>query len=111
MGGGSEEDALRAEIRLGRDMAAAVLQRTPLVEENDWTRFAAEIGRWLSGKVTQRKLSFVVRITAEQHLGMVGLPGGPIFMSWPLLEICQGERDELAFLIAHEMGHIVQRHA
>jgi Zn-dependent protease with chaperone function len=110
MGGGSEEDALRAEIRLGREMAAAVLQRTPLVEENDWTQFAAEIGLWLGGQVTDRKLPFVVRATAEEHLGMLGLPGGPVFMSWPLLEICQGERDEIAFLLAHEMGHIVRRH-
>jgi Zn-dependent protease with chaperone function len=31
-------------------------------------------------------------------------------MSWPLLEMCQGQRDEIAFVLAHEMGHIVRRH-
>ena len=32
-------------------------------------------------------------------------------MSWPLLEMCQGERDEIAFVLGHEMAHIVRRHA
>src|SRR5262249_61890218 len=45
--GGSEEDSLRAEIRLGRDLAAALLERIPLVEENETTRFVTQIGRWL----------------------------------------------------------------
>ena len=49
--GGTEEESLRAEIRLGRDMAAALLQQTPLVEENGNTRFAAQIGRWLAAHV------------------------------------------------------------
>jgi hypothetical protein len=40
--GGTEEDSLRAEIRLGRDLEAALLERIPLVEENETTRFGAD---------------------------------------------------------------------
>jgi predicted Zn-dependent protease len=32
-------------------------------------------------------------------------------VSWPLLELCQGERDEIAFLLGHEMAHVVLQHA
>jgi len=42
--GGTEDESLQAEIRLGRDLAAAMLERVPLVEENEATRFAAQIG-------------------------------------------------------------------
>jgi len=35
--GGTEEDSLRAEMRLGRELAAAFLERIPLVEENETT--------------------------------------------------------------------------
>jgi len=108
--GGSEEESLRAEIRLGRDLAAALLERTPLIEENDATRFTTQILHWLSAKVKERQLPFSVRVTAEREPNAVALPGGPIFMSWPLLEMCQGERDEIAFVLGHEMGHIVRRH-
>jgi len=108
--GGSEEDSLRAEIRLGRDLAAALLERVPLVEENEATRFAAQIGRWLAGNVKEKKLPFIVRVTAEREPNALALPGGPIFVSWPLLEMCQWQRDEIAFVLGHEMAHIVRRH-
>jgi predicted Zn-dependent protease len=108
--GGTEEASLRAEIRLGRDLAAALLERVPLVEENEAARFAAHIGRWLAGHVKERKLPFIVRVTAEREPNALALPGGPVFVSWPLLEMCQGQRDEIAFLLGHEMAHIVRRH-
>lgn len=109
--GGTEEDSLRAEIRLGRDLAAGLLERIPLVEENEATRFAAQIGCWLAANVTERKMPFTFRVTAEREPNALALPGGPVFVSWPLLEICQGQRDEVAFVLGHEMAHIVRRHA
>jgi len=109
--GGTEEDSLRAEIRLGRDMATALLQGVPLVQENETTRFAEQIGRWLATHVKEKKLPFSVRVTAEREPNALGLPGGPIFVSWPLLELCQGERDDIAFVLGHEMAHILRRHA
>jgi Zn-dependent protease with chaperone function len=108
--GGTEEESLRAEIRLGRDLAAALLQRIPLVEENETTRFAAQIGLWLATNVKEKKLPFNFQFTAEPEPNALALPGGPIFVSWPLLELCQVQRDEIAFVLGHEMGHIVLRH-
>ena len=108
--GGTEADSLRAEIRLGRDLAPALLERIPLVEENETTRFAAQIGRWLAANVKEKKLPFSVRVTAEREPNALALPGGPVFVSWPLLQVCQGQRDEIAFLLGHEMAHIVLRH-
>jgi predicted Zn-dependent protease len=109
--GGTEEDSLRAEIRLGRDLAAALLERIPQVEENETTRFAAQIGGWLAANVKEKKLPFRFWVTAEREPNALSLPGGPVFVSWPLLEMCQGERDEIAFVLGHEMAHIVRRHA
>lgn len=108
--GGTEEESLRAEIRLGRDMAAALLERTPLVAENETTRFAVQIGRWLAAQVKEKKLPFSFRVTAEPEPNALALPGGPIFVSWLLLEMCQGQRDEIAFVLGHEMAHVVRRH-
>ncbi len=108
--GGTEEESLRAEIRLGRDMAAVVLERIPLVAENASTKFAAQIGAWLGAHVKEKTLPFSVQVTAEQVPNAFALPGGPVFVSWPLLQICEGQRDELAFVLGHEMAHIVRRH-
>ena len=108
--GGTEEESLRAEIRLGRDLAAAMLERVPLVAENELTRFAAQVGRWLAGHVKEKQLPFIVRVTAEREPNALALPGGAVFVSWPLLELCHWQRDEIAFVLGHEMAHIVRRH-
>ena len=39
------------------------------------------------------------------------LPGGFIFVARPLVALCERDRDELAFVIAHEMAHVIRRHA
>jgi len=109
--GGGEEESLRAEIRLGRDLAAAVVERTPVIHENETTRFASQILHWLAPNVRERKLPYTVRVTTEPGVNAFALPGGPIFVSWSLLAICGGERDEIAFVLAHETAHIVLRHA
>lgn len=108
--GGDEEEARVAEIRLGHDMAEAMLRRVPLVEPNESTQFAQQIINWLGSRVTERRLPFHLYITAEDECHAMAFPGGPIFMSWGLLDFCHGERDHIAFLVAHEMGHIVLRH-
>jgi predicted Zn-dependent protease len=110
MGGGTEEESLRAEIRLGHDMASALLEQIPLVEANDVTLFAGQVGRWLASHVKEKKLPFAVWVTAERQANAFALPGGPIFVSWPLLELCQDQRDQIAFVLGHEMAHIVRRH-
>ena len=108
---GEGEESLRAEIRLGHDLASALLERVPLIQENPDTRFAQDIGRWLGGHLQEKGRSFTFRVTAEPALNAVALPGGHVFVSAPLLQICQGQRDEIAFILGHEMAHIVLRHA
>ena len=108
--GGTEEDSLRAEIRLGHDLEAAMLERIPLIEENETTKFTAQIGHWLTVSVKEKKIPFRILVTAEPIPNATALPGGPVFVSWPLLTLCEGERDEIAFVLAHEMAHIVFGH-
>ena len=108
--GGDERESLRAEIRLGHDLKAALLERMPLVEENATTRWVGQIALWLAANVKEKKLPFSVLVTAEREPNAFALPGGPVFVSWSLLELCRQQRDEIAFVLGHEMGHIVRRH-
>jgi predicted Zn-dependent protease len=111
LAGGEGEESVRAEIRLGYDLAAALLERIPLVVDNAETKFTRDVGRWLGGHVKERRMPFFFRVTAERAPNAFALVGGHVFVSWPLLQMCQGQRDEIAFILAHEMAHIVMRHA
>jgi predicted Zn-dependent protease len=39
------------------------------------------------------------------------LPGGFIFITRSLVELCERDRDELAFILGHEMAHVIRGHA
>ena len=39
------------------------------------------------------------------------LPGGYVFVTRRLIEVCSWDHDELAFVLGHEMGHVIKRHA
>jgi len=109
--GGDEVDALVAEIRLGRDLEAAVLERVEMEGENDSTRWLGEIGCQLAAHLKEKHVPFRFHVTAEPSLNAFAVPGGAVFVSRPLLDLCWEQRDEVAFVLAHEMAHIVLRHA
>jgi len=109
--GGDEVDALVAEVRLGRDLEAAVLERVEMESDNDNTRWLGEIGCQLVAQLRDKHVPFRFHVTAEQSLNAFAVPGGAVFVSRPLLDLCGGQRDEVGFVLAHEMAHIVLRHA
>src|SRR5258708_39950493 len=73
--GGPEEDSLRAEIRLGRDLAAALLERIPLVEENATTKFVEQIGLWLAAHLKEKQLPLNFPVTGERGANALVPPG------------------------------------
>jgi Zn-dependent protease with chaperone function len=41
----------------------------------------------------------------------MALPGGFVFISHSLVDLCERRPEELAFVIGHEMGHVIRGHA
>jgi predicted Zn-dependent protease len=108
---GSEADAVRAEHEVGRDMAAIVRERTPCDADPEVQAFLDGIGQQLARSVRNRLHRFRVTAIAEDHPTAFALPGGFIFVAQSLVELCDKDRDEAAFVIAHEMAHVIRRHA
>ncbi len=62
-------------------------------------------------KVCDRKeLIYTVKVINEDQMNAVSLPGGYIYVYKKLMESVQND-DQLAAVIAHEMGHITARHS
>lgn len=108
---GGEAESLQAEIRLGHDLAAAMLERLPLAPPSKHTAFVGDVGGWLAGCLKNQQMPFTFRVVAERRLNAFALPGGHLFVSGSLLDLCQWQRDEIAFILGHEMAHVVLRHA
>jgi predicted Zn-dependent protease len=109
--GGSDEEAARAEEEIGAEMARELLADMPLDPNPEIQNLIRGIGERLAaaGPAKKRNYRFhaVVSSTANAH----ALPGGYIFVTRPLIEACERRPEELAFILGHEMAHVLFRHA
>jgi predicted Zn-dependent protease len=108
---GSEADAVRAEEPVGRDLAGALLRQMPADPDPEVARFLEQMGGCLAGRVRVRGRRFSFRALAVAERNAFALPGGYVFVTRPLLELCGWKPDEIAFVLGHEMGHVLRGHA
>jgi len=108
---GSEDDAIKAEYGVGRDMAAVVKEQKPSGPDDETQALLDEIRQQLAGSVRNQLHRFEVAVIDEDQPTAFALPGGFIFVAHRLARLCECDRDELAFVVAHEMSHVIRRHA
>lgn len=108
---GTEADAWRSEQRVGRDLARAILAQSETDPDPAAARWLDEIGGVLAGAVRPPGRTFVFRSLLMPEPNAFALPGGYVFATRSLLRLCQASHDDLAFVLAHEMGHILRGHA
>ena len=108
---GSEDDAILAQQGLGREMAAAVREQAPGAVDPTVQPLLDELAESLAGRVRNPLYRFEVAAVAGDHPTAFALPGGYIFVAPALVELTGRDRDELAFVIGHEMAHVIRGHA
>jgi len=108
---GSEDDAIRAQQGLGREMAAAVREQAPEPVDPTVQPVLDEVAAALAARVRNPVHRFEVTAVAGDQPTAFALPGGYIFLAPALVEMTERDRDELAFAIGHEMAHVIRGHA
>jgi Zn-dependent protease with chaperone function len=106
---GSESEALEAEYQVGADLARA------LDAESEWDADPAanELLAGISARLgpIRKERRWRVRLLRSDEPGAFALPGGFLYVTGPLVELCGGDPDEIACVVGHEMGHVVEGHA
>ncbi|MGE3804908.1 MAG: M48 family metalloprotease [Gemmataceae bacterium] len=108
---GTEADIIRAEAEVGRDLAAAFKQQMPLDARPEVRLWIDDIGNRLAGLLEQKAWRFQFLPVNLGECNAFAVPGGYIFITRGLLDLCQWDADETAFVLGHEMGHVVSHHA
>jgi predicted Zn-dependent protease len=107
---GNDEEAMRAEAHLGRALAAELRAATRPVDDPELVQLTWELCQRLAPRdETPRR--FRCAVIHDDTPNAVALPGGFIFLNDSLVEFCERRPEELAFVIAHEMAHVIRRHA
>jgi len=108
---GGEAEALEAEYVAGCDLALAFDRENPPVEEPRTSALLASISTRLCGRLTNKERHWRVVAMQGHAPGAFALPGGFIYVSSALIELCRFDQDEIACVVGHEMGHVVRGHA
>ena len=108
---GDEAASLQSELEFGRALAAELRLKTGVSHDPGTAQLITEIVTRLSACVRNKLRSFKGEVLLDPAPTAMALPGGFLFLSTGLLDFCQRNPDELAFVTGHEMGHVVRGHA
>ena len=102
------------DVELGRRAAAELRRELPIVRDRQTENFVAGIGERLvtaiPGRLRQPQFRYTFQVVDRRDINAFALPGGPIFVNRGMLDAARND-GEVAGVIAHELSHIVLRHA
>ena len=108
---GTEEEALRAEIAAGTTLATELRNISTPVSDPTIVTLLGGLCHRLSECVKSKGRTFRCEVIQDSAPNAVALPGGFLFISDSLVELCDRRADELGFVMAHEMAHVIRGHA
>jgi len=97
------------EIRIGRRAGAELEAEVGLARDPALAARVAAAGRRVAAVSDRRSLPYTFKVMRGREVNAVSLPGGFIYATEGLLRFVQSDH-ELAFVMAHEVGHVAARH-
>jgi predicted Zn-dependent protease len=104
--GGMDE---KEEIAVGREVAGRMLGAAPLVADPGLQAYVNRVGRWVASQTERPELPWHFGVIDSPAINAFAAPGGYVLITRGLYEILDSEA-QLAGVLGHEIGHIVQRH-
>jgi len=108
---GSEADIIRIERQVGEDLAVETRRQLKIDNEPHISEMLSRIGRRLTACVANKTRRFNFEPVHGAEPNAFALPGGFVFVTSSLIELCQRNQDEVAFILGHEMAHVIRGHA
>ena len=108
---GSESDAVKVEYEVGLDLAREIRQQLGHIREPRTDQILNETGNRLARCVANKSRRFNFETVDGAEPNAFALPGGFIFVTQSLVELCRFDKNEIACILGHEMAHIIRGHA
>lgn len=98
------------EMILGDAVAAHLESNFRVIDDEEVTSHLRRIGQRLIALLPPTKLEFHFFVVDINEMNAFTLPGGRVYVTRKMIAFAKNE-DELAGVVAHELGHIVARHS
>lgn len=97
------------EVVIGRSVAQQIEKEEKVSKDVLLKKRVRDIGEKIAAVSERKDIDYVFGVLDDEEINAVYLPGGFIYINRGLLE--KATDDELACVIAHEIGHVTAKHA
>ena len=101
------------DVQLGRQAAAEVEQRFPLLRDAEVQRFVESVGQDLVAAIPAEfqhpEFRYFFKVVNARDINAFALPGGPMYVNRGMIQAARSE-GEMAGVMAHEISHVALRH-
>ncbi|MGD9015573.1 MAG: Maf and M48 domain-containing protein, partial [Candidatus Omnitrophota bacterium] len=98
------------EVKMGHSIAKAVEKEHELVDDPLIQKRVEDIGKKIAQVCDRKEINYYFKVIEDEEINAFALPGGIIYVNRGLIDEVEND-DELACVLAHEVGHIVARHS
>ncbi|HEX2723125.1 MAG TPA: M48 family metallopeptidase [Gemmatimonadaceae bacterium] len=98
------------EVAIGQQTAQDVAAQIPVVADPYIASYINEIGDTIASHTSRRDLDWHFFVVNSHQVNAFALPGGFIYVNRGLIESAD-RFDQLAGVLGHEIGHVIQRHS
>lgn len=102
-------DDLEQEVEIGRAISGRLLGAYNLMTDADLQKYVNKVGRWVASQSERSDLQWQFGVIDADSVNAFSAPGGYIFLTKGLYQLLNSEA-ELAAVLAHEIGHVIQKH-
>lgn len=100
----------KKEISIGKQMHEELVKNQALYDDPKLTNYVQKVGEKLAKHSHRSDLKYYFNVIDSPGVNAFAFPGGYIYINRGLLAYLNSE-DQLAAVLAHELGHITARHA
>ena len=97
------------EVQLGTNYAAQIDTQLPIIRDAQINAYVTALGNSLAAVTDTRGLAWHFAVVDTKEVNAFAVPGGWVYVNRGLIARAQ-TMDELAGVMAHEIGHVTLRH-
>jgi len=100
---------IQEERELGEKVLQEVRKIWPMVQDPAPREYIARVGKRILATMETQPFEYEFYVLNTSEINAFAVPGGKVFFNSGLIQMVESE-DELAGVMAHEIGHVVARH-
>lgn len=98
------------EVQMGQNIDRQIREKYKFADDPLVQKRVEDIGKKIAAVCDRKEIDYHFQALEDEEINAVSLPGGFIYVNKGLIDKVASD-DELACVLAHEVGHVVARHS